>query len=171
MDKPEVLEMVEVHPGTTAELEEAYVVHKLWLADDQDAFDNLIGKHGEDHLARWKQSAGGVAEGLTLEENTAADLHQVGPEEFSLVPGRVLRQVLRLGPGENDHAVLVGIALLACDRPVPPHLRPRLDGERGDVTGLARERLHVAVEAVFLVRGLAVAVGAVDAGLFGRVGR
>jgi len=38
MDKPEVLEMVEVHPGTTAELEDTYVVHKLWLAGDRDAF-------------------------------------------------------------------------------------------------------------------------------------
>jgi lactate dehydrogenase-like 2-hydroxyacid dehydrogenase len=38
MSKPEIIEMVEVHPGTTAELEESYVVHKLWLADDADAF-------------------------------------------------------------------------------------------------------------------------------------
>jgi lactate dehydrogenase-like 2-hydroxyacid dehydrogenase len=43
MQKPEVLEMVEVHPGTTAELEEAYVVHKLWLADDPDAFVARVG--------------------------------------------------------------------------------------------------------------------------------
>ncbi len=43
MDKPEVLEMVEVHPGTTAELEEAYVVHKLWLAGDPDGFVAQVG--------------------------------------------------------------------------------------------------------------------------------
>lgn len=43
MSKPEVLEMVEVHPGTTAELEEAYVVHKLWLADDPDRFVAEVG--------------------------------------------------------------------------------------------------------------------------------
>ena len=38
MAKPEILEIVDVHPGTTAELEQAYTVHKLWLADDADAF-------------------------------------------------------------------------------------------------------------------------------------
>ncbi|MGH6921312.1 MAG: 2-hydroxyacid dehydrogenase [Geminicoccaceae bacterium] len=43
MDKPEVLEIVDVHPGTTAELEEAYTVHKLWLADDADAFLARVG--------------------------------------------------------------------------------------------------------------------------------
>jgi hydroxypyruvate reductase len=43
MAKPEVLEIVDVHPGTTAELEEAYSVHKLWLADDADAFLARIG--------------------------------------------------------------------------------------------------------------------------------
>jgi lactate dehydrogenase-like 2-hydroxyacid dehydrogenase len=43
MAKPEVLEIVEVHPGTTAELEEAYTVHKLWLADDADALLARIG--------------------------------------------------------------------------------------------------------------------------------
>jgi hydroxypyruvate reductase len=34
MDRPELLEIVDVHPGTTAELEESYVVHKLWLEGD-----------------------------------------------------------------------------------------------------------------------------------------
>jgi lactate dehydrogenase-like 2-hydroxyacid dehydrogenase len=43
MDKPEILEIVDVHPGTTAELEEAYVVHKLWLADDAAAFLARMG--------------------------------------------------------------------------------------------------------------------------------
>jgi hydroxypyruvate reductase len=43
MDKPEILEIVDVHPGTTAKLEESYVVHKLWLADDADAFLARVG--------------------------------------------------------------------------------------------------------------------------------
>jgi hydroxypyruvate reductase len=43
MEKPEVLEIVDVHPGTTAELEEAYTVHKLWLAGDADAFLARVG--------------------------------------------------------------------------------------------------------------------------------
>ena len=43
MSKPEVLEIVEVHPGTTAELEEAYHVHKLWLAGDAEGFLAQVG--------------------------------------------------------------------------------------------------------------------------------
>ena len=43
MAKPEILEIVDVHPGTTAELEEAYIVHKLWLEGDVDAFLARIG--------------------------------------------------------------------------------------------------------------------------------
>jgi lactate dehydrogenase-like 2-hydroxyacid dehydrogenase len=43
MDKPEVLEIIDVHPGTTAELEESYVVHKLWLEGDADAFLQRVG--------------------------------------------------------------------------------------------------------------------------------
>ena len=50
MAKPEVLEIVDVHPGTTAELEEAYTVHKLWRADDAAAF-----------LARVGPGVGGIA--------------------------------------------------------------------------------------------------------------
>ena len=43
MSKPEVLEIIDVHPGTTAELEESYTVHKLWLADDAEAFLARVG--------------------------------------------------------------------------------------------------------------------------------
>ena len=43
MAKPEVLEVVDVHQGTTAELEEAYTVHKLWLEGDVDAFLARVG--------------------------------------------------------------------------------------------------------------------------------
>jgi hydroxypyruvate reductase len=38
MGKPEVLEIVEVHPWTTEQLEREYVVHRLWEADDPQAF-------------------------------------------------------------------------------------------------------------------------------------
>jgi len=34
MDRPEVLEIVDVNPGTTARLERDYVVHRLWEAAD-----------------------------------------------------------------------------------------------------------------------------------------
>jgi len=37
MSKPEVLEIVDVHPDTTAKLEQDYVVHKLWQASDPQA--------------------------------------------------------------------------------------------------------------------------------------
>jgi hydroxypyruvate reductase len=36
MTKPEVLELIDVHPGTTARLEEAYRLHRLWPAGDPD---------------------------------------------------------------------------------------------------------------------------------------
>jgi hydroxypyruvate reductase len=37
MGRPEVLEIVDVHPGTTARLEQDYVLHRLWEAADPDA--------------------------------------------------------------------------------------------------------------------------------------
>jgi hydroxypyruvate reductase len=38
MAKPEVLELIDVHPGTTARLDEAFVLHRLWQAGDQQSF-------------------------------------------------------------------------------------------------------------------------------------
>jgi hydroxypyruvate reductase len=38
MTKPEVLELIDVHPGTTARLDEAYVLHRLWQAQDSKRF-------------------------------------------------------------------------------------------------------------------------------------
>ena len=38
MTKPEVLELIDVHPGTTARLDEAYVLHRLWQARDPKRF-------------------------------------------------------------------------------------------------------------------------------------
>jgi lactate dehydrogenase-like 2-hydroxyacid dehydrogenase len=38
MTKPEVLELIDVHPGTTARLDEAYALHRLWQASDQARF-------------------------------------------------------------------------------------------------------------------------------------
>jgi hydroxypyruvate reductase len=38
MTKPEVLELIDVHPGTTARLDEAYVLHRLWQAQDPRRF-------------------------------------------------------------------------------------------------------------------------------------
>jgi lactate dehydrogenase-like 2-hydroxyacid dehydrogenase len=37
MGRPEVLEIVDVHPGTTARLEQDYVLHKLWEAAEPKA--------------------------------------------------------------------------------------------------------------------------------------
>lgn len=37
MSKPEVLELLDVHPGTTATLAERYQLHRLWQAPDQAA--------------------------------------------------------------------------------------------------------------------------------------
>ena len=38
MTKPEVLELIDVHPGTTARLDETYVLHRLWQAQDPKRF-------------------------------------------------------------------------------------------------------------------------------------
>lgn len=43
MSKPHVLELLDVHPGTTANLETGYTLHKLWKAADQDAMLAEIG--------------------------------------------------------------------------------------------------------------------------------
>ncbi len=37
MSKPEILELLDVHPGTTAKLDADYTLHKLWESGDQDA--------------------------------------------------------------------------------------------------------------------------------------
>lgn len=36
MSKPEVVELIDVHPGTTARLDQGYVLHRLWQADDPE---------------------------------------------------------------------------------------------------------------------------------------
>ena len=36
MTKPEVLALLDVHPGTTARLDETYALHRLWEAGDRD---------------------------------------------------------------------------------------------------------------------------------------
>jgi lactate dehydrogenase-like 2-hydroxyacid dehydrogenase len=38
MTRPEVLELIDVHPGTTARLDEGYALHRLWQAGDQNSF-------------------------------------------------------------------------------------------------------------------------------------
>ena len=38
MARPEVLELIDVHPGTTARLDQAYALHRLWQAGDQKSF-------------------------------------------------------------------------------------------------------------------------------------
>jgi hydroxypyruvate reductase len=43
MTKPEVLELIDVHPGTTARLDEAYVLHGLWQANDPKRFLAEVG--------------------------------------------------------------------------------------------------------------------------------
>ena len=37
MSKPHVLELLDVHPGTTASLDADYRLHKLWEAGDENA--------------------------------------------------------------------------------------------------------------------------------------
>ena len=44
MTKPEVLELIDVHPGTTARLDEAYTLHRLWEARDPKRFLAEVGR-------------------------------------------------------------------------------------------------------------------------------
>ena len=43
MTKPEILELLDVHPGTTAKLDADYTLHKLWKSGDQDALIDEVG--------------------------------------------------------------------------------------------------------------------------------
>jgi lactate dehydrogenase-like 2-hydroxyacid dehydrogenase len=43
MTKPEILELLDVHPGTTAKLDADYTLHKLWESGDQDALIDEVG--------------------------------------------------------------------------------------------------------------------------------
>jgi lactate dehydrogenase-like 2-hydroxyacid dehydrogenase len=43
MTKPEVLELIDVHPGTTGRLDEAYALHRLWQARDPKRFLAEVG--------------------------------------------------------------------------------------------------------------------------------
>jgi hydroxypyruvate reductase len=43
MTTPEVIELIDVHPGTTARLDEAYLLHRLWQAPDPKRFLAEVG--------------------------------------------------------------------------------------------------------------------------------
>ena len=43
MSKPDVLELLDVHPGTTARLETDYRLHRLWEAGDKNALIDEVG--------------------------------------------------------------------------------------------------------------------------------
>jgi hydroxypyruvate reductase len=43
MTRPEVLELIDVHPGTTARLDDVYVLHRLWQAQDPKGFLAEVG--------------------------------------------------------------------------------------------------------------------------------
>ncbi|MEZ5932585.1 MAG: 2-hydroxyacid dehydrogenase [Alphaproteobacteria bacterium] len=43
MSKPDILELLDVHPGTTAKLDADYTLHRLWEAADQDALIAEVG--------------------------------------------------------------------------------------------------------------------------------
>lgn len=44
MRKPEILELLDVHPATTAKLDADYTLHKLWEAGDQDALIDEVAQ-------------------------------------------------------------------------------------------------------------------------------
>ena len=44
MARPEVLELIDVHAGTTARLDEAYALHRLWQASDRRSWSPRSGR-------------------------------------------------------------------------------------------------------------------------------
>jgi lactate dehydrogenase-like 2-hydroxyacid dehydrogenase len=161
MSKPEILEIVEVHPGTTAELEEAYVVHKLWLADDPDAFVARVGPGVRGIATNGIAGTKGVAlEGLPKLEIVA--VFGVGVDAVDLATAKSkgvhvtnTPDVLTEGVAELGMALLLDVArcLTRNDRYVrqgrwpkegDPPLSFSLTGRRLGILGLGRIGQRVA---------------------------
>jgi lactate dehydrogenase-like 2-hydroxyacid dehydrogenase len=161
MSKPEILEIVEVHPGTTAELEEAYVVHKLWLADDADAFVARVGPGVRGIATNGIAGTKGVAlGGLTKLEIVA--VFGVGVDAVDLATAKSkgvhvtnTPDVLTEGVAELGMALLLDVArcLTRNDRYVrqgrwpkegDPPLSFSLTGRRLGILGLGRIGQRVA---------------------------
>jgi lactate dehydrogenase-like 2-hydroxyacid dehydrogenase len=161
MSKPEILEIVEVHPGTTAELEEAYVVHKLWLADDADAFVARVGPGVRGIATNGIAGTKGVAlGGLTKLEIVAVFGVGVDAVDFATAKSKGVHvtntpDVLTEGVAELGMALLLDVArcLTRTDRYVrlgrwpkegDPPLSFSLTGRRLGILGLGRIGQRVA---------------------------
>jgi hydroxypyruvate reductase len=155
MGRPEVLEIVEVHPWTTEQLERDYVVHRLWEADDPKAFvaevaprvravvtNGMVGVKGE--LLR-------ALPGLEI-----VGVFGVGVDAVDLAAAREMGarvtntpDVLTTGVAELGMALLLDVArrLTANDRYLragrwpsegDPPLANNLGGKRMGIVGLGR---------------------------------
>jgi len=116
MNRPEVLEMVEVHPGTTAELEEAYVVHKLWLAGDRDAFVAKVAPEVRGIATNGIAGTKGIAL-ADFPKLEIVSVHGVGVDAVDLATARVrgvhvtnTPDVLTEGVAELGMALLLDVA-------------------------------------------------------------
>jgi lactate dehydrogenase-like 2-hydroxyacid dehydrogenase len=161
MAKPEVLEIIDVHPGTTAELEETYTVHKLWLADDANAFLARIGPGVRGIATNGIFGTKGVP--LTaLPKLEIVSVHGVGVDAVDLATARSrgvhvtnTPDVLTEGVAELGMALLLDVARCVSrnDRYVrqgrwakagDPPLASSLAGRRLGILGLGRIGWRVA---------------------------
>ncbi|HEX5078347.1 MAG TPA: 2-hydroxyacid dehydrogenase [Geminicoccaceae bacterium] len=161
MSKPEILEMVDVHAGTTAELEENYVVHKLWLAHDKHAFLARVGPGVQGIATNGIAGTKGISL-AALPELEIVGVHGVGVDAVDLETARSkgvrvtnTPDVLTEGVAELGMALLLDVARCVSrnDRYVrqgrwpkegDPPLALSLAGRRLGILGLGRIGRRVA---------------------------
>jgi hydroxypyruvate reductase len=155
MSKPAVLEIVDVHPGTTAQLEQSYALHRLWQANDPQV---LIAKVAAEVRAVVTNGIAGV-KGEVIEALPKLEIigvFGVGVDSVNLgtAKSRGVRvtntpDVLTTGVAELAMALLLDVArkVAANDRYLragrwlkegDPPLARSLSGRRMGIVGLGR---------------------------------
>jgi lactate dehydrogenase-like 2-hydroxyacid dehydrogenase len=174
MTKPEVIELLDVHPGTTAELARDYVLHKLWQAPDPDA---LVAEVAPRVRAAVTNGIAGIKGELirALPKLEIVGVFGVGVDSCDLATARErgvrvtnTPDVLTTGVAELAMAILLDVArrISANDRYVragrwpiegDPPLSSSLDGRRLGILGMGRIGQAIARRAEAF--GMAIAYG------------
>src|SRR5918996_1374544 len=155
MSKPAVLEILDVHPGTTAKLERDYALHRLWEADDPKA---LIARVAPEIRALVTNGIAGVKGEViqALPKLEIIGVLGVGVDSVDLATAKAkgvrvtnTPDVLTTGVAELAMALLLDVArrVAANDRYVragrwpkegDPPLARSLFGRRMGIVGLGR---------------------------------
>ena len=160
MTRPEVLELIDVHPGTTARLEQDYVLHRLWEGDP----DRLLAEVAPRVRAAVTNGIGGM-KGDLIEALPALEIigvFGVGVDAIDLATAKARGVRVTNTPDVLTEGVAeLGIALLlAVARRIPyndryvrtgrwpkegdPALASSLAGRRLGIVGLGRIGRRVA---------------------------